>query len=902
MSKIKEGLASLRNGFRETLPVHHSGHDDQPRGGPQDKVEAKIEESEDWQDDDVAGSDKDDSMRSGQAKPLEDFLNPDDPPRIRSRYGKLDLVQSREGQGEHEGWVNMPSIGARSEGQVVVFRARVHALRRISSGLVFIIFRDHLTTIQGVLSIKEGEISESMVRWAEHLRSGSIVIVKGKVQTSEQEVKSTSIQDVEVHIHELHVVAARAGAVPFSVYEAESAPEGHTIADRVRFANRILDLRTPTSQAIFRLQSAVCRAFREFLDDKAFLEIHTPKLQGGATEGGSEVFKLDYFGRPAFLAQSPQLAKQMCISADFGRVYEIGPVFRAENSNTPRHMTEYTGLDLEMAIDWHYHEAMWLIDSTLKHIFKALYSKYRKEVQAIKHHFPQEDLVWHEETTRITFAEGAKMLNESGWQNEDGSQQSEYEDLSTKAEKRLGELVKEKYHTDYYILDKFPASARPFYTMLDPQDPKVTNSFDFMVRGQEILSGGQRIHDAELLIQQIQESGTDPATLKEYIEGFQWAAPPHAGAGIGLERLVSLIFELGNLRYGTLFPRDPKSFPSDPNASDLRHPEDATLQRPKGHLQPLENLVANYGDSTNTSWFDKRFQIWRDSTTGAAVAYVPSHHRAILPGNPLCAPHQLEDVISAFLRWLKVETSMKPIFVLVSKDVEKVVGEKFGWKSFTNVAEQRVNLASNEHLNLDTEVQRKIRHAQKDTVKVTSYGNDVPEDVRKKCDEAIKKWQDSREGAQVHLSELSPWTDSTHRQYFIAQDRDGKVHAMVVTAQLAPRYGAQLKWAFDFPEATNGAIEHTVQTALKSLADAGIKSCTFGSGAASDLAGGQHLGVARATMLNSVYQAYAAKFHVDRKAAFRTKFNTQGDPLYFCYPRGGMGQKGIRAIVDFFKE
>ena len=565
-------------------------------------------------------------------------------------------------------------------------------------------------------------------------------------------------------------------------------------------------------------------------------------------------------------------------------------------------MTEYTGLDLEMAIDWHYHEAMRLIDAALKHTFKAIYEGRAKEIQLLKHHFPHEDLIWHEETTRITFAEGATMLNESGWRNNDGSQQSEYEDLSTKAEKRLGELVKEKYHTDYYILDKFPASARPFYTMPDPQNPKVTNSFDFMVRGQEILSGGQRIHEANLLVQQIRESGTDPATLKEYIEAFQLAAPPHAGAGIGLERLVSLIFELGDIRYGTLFPRDPKSFPMDPSASDLRHPQDTTLHRPSGHLQPLENLVANYGDSTNTSWFDKRFKIWRDSVTGAAIAYVPTDHRAILPGNPLCAQQQLEDVIGAFLTWLKHETSMKPIFILVSKDIEKVVGEKFGWRSFTNVAEQRVNLGSNEHLNLDADVQRKIRHAQKETVKVTDYGSEAPDDVRERCDEAVKKWQESRQGEQVHLSEVSLWTDSAHRQYFIAEDSTKKIHAMVITTKLATHYGAQLKWALDFPDATNGAIEYTVQTALKALADAGYKSCTFGAGAISDLAGGHHLGVAKATTLNSVYQAYAARFHVDRKTGFRSKFNTDSDPLYFCYPRGGMGQKGVRAIVDFFKE
>ena len=143
--------------------------------------------------------------------------------------------------------------------------------------------------------------------------------------------------------------------------------------------------------------------------------------------------------------------------------------------------------------------------------------------------------------------------------------------------------MKEKYHTDYYILDKFPSSARPFYTMLDPEDSNITNSFDFMIRGQEILSGGQRIHEVDQLLKRVDEEGTDPKTLREYIEGFKWVAPPHAGAGIGLERLLTLILDLGNIRFATLFPRDPKSFPAE-TTTNLRYPGDSTLARRKGYL------------------------------------------------------------------------------------------------------------------------------------------------------------------------------------------------------------------------------------------------------------------------------------------------------------------------------
>lgn len=438
--------------------------------------------------------------------------------------------------------------------------------------------------------------------------------------------------------------------------------------------------------------------------------------------------------------------------------------------------------------------------------------------------------------------------------------------------------------------------------MLDPKNPKISNSFDFMVRGQEILSGGQRVHDAELLLKRLDQLDIDPSTLREYIEGFHWVAPPHAGAGIGLERLVSLILELGNIRYATLFPRDPKSFPSDQSAASLPYPNDTTLHRPKGHLQSLGNLIANYGDSTNTSWFDERFQIWRDDRTGAAIAYVPIHKRAILPGNPLCATSQLADVIEAFLRWLKCSTDLKPIFVLVGKHVEGVLGEKFGWKSFTNIAEQRVNLANNEHLNLHSEFDRKIRHARKEGIKVTNYGSDLPDDVRQHCDSSIKKWQESRDGEQVHLSEISPWKDAAHRTYFVAEDSNQNLHALVVLAKLGPRHGQQVKWALDFPDACNGAIELAVQMALKAAADQGNKTCTFGAGATADLSSGHNVGETKQKALNTVYQSYAARFHLDQKTGFRAKFNSFEERIYICYPPGGLGAKGMKAIVDFFRD
>ncbi|KAJ6066766.1 uncharacterized protein N7446_003803 [Penicillium canescens] len=345
---------------------------------------------------------------------------------MKARYGELPLMQSSERPRELR--TRIDEITPAMVGQQVFFTARLHVVRRMSAKLVFLVFRQQLGTFQGVLHERPGISSIAMIQWVEHLRVGSFITVRGTVQKPEVPVLGCSIHDVELAIDSVHLLVRREEPVPFSVYEAEirtteeDKVEGRRshIPDRTRLANRILDLRTATSQSIFRIQSATCNLFRTALDEREFIEIHTPKLQGAATESGASVFQVNYFGRPAFLAQSPQLAKQMAIAADFGRVYEIGAVFRAENSNTHRHLTEYTGLDIEMSIEEHYHEMLETLDAVIKNILKGIYSKYRREVELIKHQFPSEDIVWLDETPIIRFTDGIKMLNDSGWRSEEG--------------------------------------------------------------------------------------------------------------------------------------------------------------------------------------------------------------------------------------------------------------------------------------------------------------------------------------------------------------------------------------------------------------------------------------------------------------------------------------------------
>lgn len=690
--------------------------------------------------------------------------------------------------------------------------------------------------------------------------------------------------------------------------------------------NRIVDLRTGPAQSIFRIQSGICNLFRSYLDTKGFIEIHTPKLQGGATESGASVFELNYFGRPAFLAQSPQLAKQMAIISDFERVYEVGPVFRAEDSNTPRHLTEYTGLDLEMALEEHYHEALDIIDGMFKHLWQGIYDRYTPEIELISHFYPHDKVQWLEETPRIPFKEGVQLLIDSGYKDEDGSTPSPLEDLSTAAERRLGALVREKYHTDYYILDKFPASARPFYTMPDPGDDRYTNSFDIFMRGQEILSGGQRIHDSRFLEKRIKAQGINPESMPEYLEGFRWGAPPHAGCGIGLERLTYLFLNLGNIRLASMFPRDPKSLPAQPPKLKLRHEEASTTNPPwenkeyleqqdeeygledrKKLLQPLEKLIANYGDAANTSWLDPRYHVWRHPSTGAAQGYVIHNNYVIAVGTPLCAKAQLPQVVSAYLQYLKEEHSkLRPLWMIVGSEVEEYLGEKFEWRTISCIAEERANPRDNPAMK-DKDLSRKVRHAEAEGVKNQEYSTKdgpISDEFKAKVDARVQDWQKGRKGTQVHLTQIRPWVDEAHRRYYYAQGPDGTIHAICVLHQLSPQNGYQVKFSLEFPGAPSGTIEALILYAMRQIAvaDSDAKQVTFGTGAQEKLEGGRNLGKNKVKFLMKAYETINKQFKLTNKSEFREKMGTWNDPVYVCYPRGGLGAGGIRAIMGFLEE
>ncbi|MCJ1439670.1 MAG: hypothetical protein MMC23_000150 [Stictis urceolatum] len=844
----------------------------------------------------------------------------EEPLEMRAKYGFMDVhnITPKTYKGNS---TDIRSLAIHhTPGQEVAFRARIHAIRNVSAHLVFIVFRWQEHTLQGVLKQEEGIISEHWVRWAEHLSPETVVFVQGVLKSPEQEVKGCSIHDAELDVQQLHVVSEVSENLPFSVYHISVTDaelqrgqiRDNDITESYRLANRILDLRTATSQAVFRVNAAVCNIFRSTLDGQGFIEIHTPKLQGGATESGASVFQLDYFGRPAFLAQSPQLAKQMCISADMERVYEIGPVFRAENSNTKRHLTEYTGLDLEMAISEHYHEALDVIDNMFKAVWQGIYARKRHEIDVVKRQFPHEDLVWLEETLRLPFKKGIEILRASGYVDEEGNPPSDCEDLSTRAEIRLGELVKEQYKTDYYILDKFPASARPFYTMPDPEDSMVTNSFDIFLRGQEILSGGQRIHDAMMLEEQMKHLHMQFEGMEEYLQGFHWGAPPHAGGGIGLERVVMLLLSLENVRLASLFPRDTQSIKATSQTDKLRHPEASTLYPPwqgnhgldAGELQPIEKLIANYGDATNTSYLEERTQVWRSDQTGAAIGWVRINDHAMIFGDPLCERVQYGATIIAFLRYLaKDHKHLKPIWLLAGSETEQVLGDKLTWNTLSCVAEQRTDTTQSAKAKSD--LSQKLGAAKRHGVKISALplGEPHSEEFKREVAQGIDAWLAHRKGKQVHLSELNPkmvFQDHDHRWFFTARDSSRKIAALIVLAQLSPQHGWQVKYSIDLPDAPNGTIESLTMHALESARDAGIKNVTFGSGATPELEAGHGLKGVQVKVLRRTYKEIANALGTGRKSEFRQKLGAEKDPVYIAYPKHGLGPGGIKAIMGFF--
>lgn len=406
---------------------------------------------------------------------------------------------------------------------------------RALGGVAFALIRDRGGLLQ--VTLKKGVAPPEFFDRLSALPRESVLAVEGTVADNPR-----SKTGAEVVPTALEVLGVAGVPLPLGVADKVGADLD------TRFDHRVLDLRKPEIQAIFELRGALLDGFRHAFHAQEFVEVETPKILKQGAEGGATMFKVEYFDQVGYLAQSPQLYKQMLMATELERVFEIAPAFRAEPSDTNRHLTEFTSIDAEMAYIQG-PEDLWasverLVADALSHAKAALtpvQPTLAGAIPEVKLPFP-----------RISFSEGAKMLGRTP-----GTPEFEA-DFGTEDEKRLGELIPKATGNDFYFLTEFPTAVKvgTFYAMRQDAAPAKTNYFDLDFRGQEMLSGGQREHRLDKLTAQIRATGLDPASFEGYLEAFRFGMPPHGGFALGLDRITARLAGLANVREARLFPRD----------------------------------------------------------------------------------------------------------------------------------------------------------------------------------------------------------------------------------------------------------------------------------------------------------------------------------------------------------
>ena len=406
--------------------------------------------------------------------------------------------------------------------RAVTLHGMVHALRDLG-GVTFLTLRT-----------REGLVQCVCPRRPEGVREECAVSVSGLLRPEPRAPGGAELAEARF------TVLSRPAAPPPVPLSKKSSLSMDT-----ELSLRPVTLRAPRARAVFRIQAAICRAFREFLQEEGFTEIHTPKLGRAGAEGGSSQFRVDYFGRKAVLAQSPQLYKQVMVGV-FERVYEIGPVFRAEKHATQRHLNEYTSLDLEMGFLRSFTDLMALEQGFLRRLVDLLRREYAGELALLGAELPDAQHI-----PAVRFDE-AKRLAADAY----GYAIREPYDLEPEEEQHIGRYAKEVWGSDFVFVTHYPGRKRPFYTMDDPEDPRYTLSFDLLFRGMEITTGGQRIHNYGQQVEKLKARGMEPEDFSGYLLFHKHGAPPHGGLGIGLERLTMQLCGLDNIRRASLFPRD----------------------------------------------------------------------------------------------------------------------------------------------------------------------------------------------------------------------------------------------------------------------------------------------------------------------------------------------------------
>lgn len=403
----------------------------------------------------------------------------------------------------------------------------VEDIRNLGS-IAFLILRDKKGTLQlTILKKKTPELFDRFIS----LPRESVISVRGLCKQNEK-VRN----GYEILPDALDVLSVAETPLPLGVVDKVEADFD------TRLDNRIIDLRKPEKQAIFKIRTGVLAAAHEYLRSQQFLEVHTPKIIASSSEGGTDMFKLRYFEREAFLAQSPQLYKQSLMATGLDRVYEIAWYFRAEEHNTRRHLNESTAVDIEMAYITDENDVM----NILEHLVHAMWkraSECTEELEILKKTITVPKLPF----ARLTYDEVVNTIQQQHSSIQWGM------DLSTEDERLLGDIMK-KDGKDFYFITKYPLESKPFYTM--PEKGKYSRGFDLECKGVEISSGSQRIHDVVLLLERLKACGLDPKDFDAYLKAFRYGMPPHGGFGFGIERFLMELLDLNNIRECILFPRD----------------------------------------------------------------------------------------------------------------------------------------------------------------------------------------------------------------------------------------------------------------------------------------------------------------------------------------------------------
>ena len=412
----------------------------------------------------------------------------------------------------------------------VLVKGWVHQIRDLG-GVSFVTLRDAGGLLQVVVG---GEQLAASRAW---LTRESIVAIRGRVK---REPRAPGGVELQAAIIEPIVVVSGTAPIELSTPRARSR---HTIDTLLE--NRALSVRHPEARAIFRIQGEIAWRFAEYLRGRDFVEIHTSKLVSSGTEGGSELFSVSYFERKALLAQSPQFYKQIMVGSGFERVFEVGPVYRAEKHATIRHLNEYVSLDVEMGFIEDEGDLMDLEVALLRHVFDGVAASCPGELALLGRSVPRFETI-----PRLTLAEARARLATLG------KRLGPDDDLDPEAERVLCESVAAETGAPLIFVTHYPRSVRPMYAMPDPASSGLTRSFDLLYDGLEITTGGQRIHEHAMLVDAIRGRGLDPASFGYYLQAFEYGMPPHGGFAIGLERLTKQLLGLRNIREASLFPRD----------------------------------------------------------------------------------------------------------------------------------------------------------------------------------------------------------------------------------------------------------------------------------------------------------------------------------------------------------